>query len=99
MRVTIQKTIGIDEMPKEISTAFKAVIEKVRVIENVLLKCDSSTGEGRYVDASEHAEQARLALTLLDKNIEEAQSLCLSYENIRIANQMPSTEPGVPDDE
>jgi len=100
VRVTIQKTIGINEIPKEIESAFVAVIEKVKIIEQTLTNHASAAAkDGRYIDASESAEQARLALTLLDKNIEEAQSLCLSYEKIRIANQMPSPETGVPDDE
>ena len=99
MRVTIQRTINVDDVPKEIGRAFIAVLDKVKTIEKMLAESETSAQEGRYIDASQHAEEARLALTLLDKNIEEAQSLCLSYENIRIANQMPTPETGVPDDE
>ena len=98
MRITIQKTIDIGEVPIEINEAYRNAINRVRDTLSLLQSAQELAGEGRHVDSSSAAERARLSLTLLDKNIEEAQSLCLSYERLRIEEQMP-TPREVPDDE
>ena len=98
MRVTIHKTIDLEQMPAEIDSVFTALIEKVEDLKKCVQSASAEAKDRRYIDASESAENARLALTLLDKNLEEVQSLCLSYEKIRIADQMPSPAE-VPDDE
>ena len=97
MRVTIHKTIDLEQMPTEIDSAFTALIEKVEELKKCVQSASTEAKDRRYIDASESAENARLALTLLDKNLEEVQSLCLSYEKIRIADQMPP-QAEVPDD-
>ncbi|QDP63406.1 MAG: hypothetical protein GOVbin703_153 [Prokaryotic dsDNA virus sp.] len=98
MRITIQKTIDVGEVPIEINEAYRNAINRVRDTLSLLQSAQELAGEGKYVDSSSCAEKARLSLTLLDKNIEEAQSLCLSYERLRIEEQMP-TPREVPDDE
>ena len=98
MRITIQKTIDIGEVPTEINEAYRNAINKAKDTLSLLQSAHQHASQGKYVDSSASAEKARLSLTLLDKNIEEAQSLCLSYERLRIEEQMP-TPREVPSDE
>lgn len=97
MRITINKTIELDEVPIEIDDGYDKLCSELEKIQSDLSLAKNHAGSGRYVDASNAAERIRLALTLLDKNLEEIQSLCLSYEKIRMASLMPPQE--VPDDE
>ena len=89
MKVTIQKTLYLDEIPEEIDETFTALLERVIGARQILATSSQMALEGRYVDASEEMERLREVLAMIDKNIEEQQSLCLSYEKIRIANNMP----------
>ncbi len=92
MRVTISRTINLDDVPEEIDEAFGVIISHLILAKESASDAADSAREGRYVDASQGLEKVRQALVLLDKNLEEQQSLCLSYEKIRIANQMPEQQ-------
>ena len=96
MRVTITKTIDLGEIPSEIEKSLKAISERLAGLQNNLHAAASDAKEGKYVNAAEELEALRTLLVLLDKNIEEQQSLCLSYEKIRIAKQMPDSQPSAP---
>ena len=92
MKITIQKTMYLDEVPEEIDDGLKTVGDRFAGAKQILdMACDNAT-KGRYVDASEDIETLREALSLIDKNLEEQQSLCLSYEKIRIASQFTPSE-------
>ena len=92
MKITIQKTMYLDEIPEEIDDGFQTIGNRFAGARQMLdMACDNAT-RGRYVDASEDIETLRELLALIDKNLEEQQSLCLSYEKIRIASQFPTAE-------
>ena len=103
MRVTISRTINLDDVPEEIDEVFGVIISRLIMAKEKASNAADSAREGRYVDASKGIEGIREALVILDKNLEEQQSLCLSYEKIRIANQMPeqahSSQLEVPENE
>ena len=98
MRVTIQKTLDLGEIPKEIEESNEVALSRLVSAETALKAALESAQGGRYVDCAHQLENVRLVLAAADKNIEEVQSLCLSYEKLRISNLMP-TETGAPDDE
>ena len=92
MKITIQKTLYLEEVPEEIDDGLKTVGNRFAGAKQILdLACDNAM-RGMYVAASEDIENLRQALALIDQNLEEQQSLCLSYEKIRIAQQFPTTE-------
>lgn len=97
MRITITKTIDLDEVPIEIDDAYDSLSDSLVKAKDLLDNASLLARDGKYVNSSEEAEKLRLALTVIDKSVEEVQSLCLSYEQIRISNQMPTPE--VPSDE
>ncbi len=97
MRITITKTIDLDEVPIEIDDAYDSLSGSLVKAKDLLDNASMLARDGKYVNSSEEAEKLRLALTVIDKSVEEVQSLCLSYEQIRISNQMPPPE--VPSDE
>ena len=97
MRITITKTIDLDEVPIEIDDAYDSLSDSLVKAKALLDNASLLARDGKYVNSSEEAEKLRLALTVIDKSVEEVQSLCLSYEQIRISNQMPTPE--VPSDE
>ena len=97
MRITITKTIDLDEVPIEIDDAYDSLSDSLVKAKTLLDNASLLARDGKYVNSSEEAEKLRLALTVIDKSVEEVQSLCLSYEQIRISNQMPTPE--VPSDE
>ena len=90
MRVTISRTIELEEIPNEIDEASIAIENRLERIQEKVSDAAFESREGRYVDASQLLEEARAALVLVDKNLEEQQSMCLSYEKIRISRQMPA---------
>ena len=92
MRVTITKTIEIDEIPSEIDEAYEAMTKRLDSAQSVMRFAASNAKEGRYIDASEAVEELRQILVMLDKNLEEQQSLCLSFEKLRISKQMPEQQ-------
>ena len=92
MKITIQKTLYLDEIPEEVDDGVETIGNRFAGAKQILdMACDNAT-KGRYVDASEDIETLREVLSLIDKNLEEQQSLCLSYEKIRIASQFPPSE-------
>ena len=92
MKITIQKTLYLDEVPEEIDDGLKTVGERFAGAKRILeLACDNAL-KGMYVAAAEDIESLREILALIDQNLEEQQSLCLSYEKIRIARQFPTME-------
>tara|TARA_B100001113_G_C21116388_1_gene625507 strand:+ start:2730 stop:3050 length:321 start_codon:yes stop_codon:yes gene_type:complete len=94
MRVTITKTIEMEQIPSEINEALASLTEKFDESKQ-LLDCASTCAEaGKYIDSAEELERLRQSLVLIDKRIEEQQSLCLSYEKLRINKQMPDPVPG-----
>jgi hypothetical protein len=96
MRVKISRTIELDDIPEEIDEVFGILIGRLITTKERISDAADEAREGRYVDASELLESARSSLVLIDKNLEEQQSLCLSYEKIRISNQMPPPPPQPP---
>jgi conjugal transfer/entry exclusion protein len=92
MKITIQKTMYLEELPEEIDESFSTVGDRFAGAKQILNLASQNASEGRYVDASEDLERLREVLSLIDKNLEEQQSLMLSYEKIRIASQFPEQE-------
>lgn len=92
MRVTIQKTINLDEVPSEISENYRNAVHRLQSVRTKINRANQLAENGRYIDSSNQIEEIRELLGLLDKSMEEQQSLCLSYEQIRIAEQMPESE-------
>ena len=92
MRVTIQKTINLDEVPSEISDNYRNAVHRLQSVRIKINRANQLADNGRYIDSSNQIEEIRELLGLLDKSMEEQQSLCLSYEQIRIAEQMPESE-------
>ena len=92
MKITIQKTMYLEELPEEIDQSFSTVDNRFAGAKQILNLASQNASEGRYVDASEDLERLREVLSLIDKNLEEQQSLMLSYEKIRIASQFPEQE-------
>jgi len=98
MKITIQKTMYLDEVPEEIDGEFVTISNRLIGARALLNDASRNAEEGRYIDASEDIERIREILGILDKNLEEQQSLCLSYEKIRISSQYnisPQEEPDV----
>ena len=94
MRVTIQKTIELEEIPEEINEDYALAIGRVQGICQLIQQATDDAARGRYVDSSSAIEKARQSMAILDKNLEEIQSLCLSYEKVRIQQQMPTQQTG-----
>jgi len=92
MRVTIQKTIELEEVPEEINEDYSLALARLGGINQLLLDAADAAKIGRYVDSSSAIEKARQSMAILDKNLEEIQSLCLSYEKVRIQQQMPAPQ-------
>ena len=92
MKITIQKTMYLEELPEEIDESFSTVDNRFAGAKQILNLASQNALEGRYVDASEDLEKLREVLSLIDKNLEEQQSLMLSYEKIRIAAQYPQEQ-------
>lgn len=92
MRVTIQKTIELEEVPEEINEDYQLAVTRLQGIAQLVQKATADAVKGKYVDSSSAIETARQAMAILDKNLEEVQSLCLSYEKVRIQQQMPATQ-------
>lgn len=89
MKITIQKTMYLEEVPDEIEENFITIRNRLAGIQQIIAIADQNASEGRFVDASEGIEKIREVLSVLDKNLEEQQSLCLSFERIRIDSQYP----------
>jgi hypothetical protein len=87
MKVTIQKTLYLDEVPDELESDFNILEDRLFGAKQIFTKAVGCSLDGRYIDASEQIERLREVLTMIDKNLEEQQSLCLSYENLRISKQ------------
>ena len=92
MRVTIQKTIELEEVPEEINEDYQLAILRLLGITQLVREATDDAYTGKYVDSSSAIERARQSMAILDKNLEEIQSLCLSYEKVRIQQQMPAQE-------
>lgn len=87
MKITIQKTMYLEEAPDEIEENFITIRNRLAGIQQIISVADQNASEGRFIDASEGIEKVREVLAVLDKNLEEQQSLCLSYEKLRIESQ------------
>ena len=94
MRVTIQKTIELEEVPEEINEDYALAIGRVQGVCQLIQQATEDAAIGKYVDSSSNIEKARQSMSILDKNLEEIQSLCLSYEKVRIQQQMPTQQTG-----
>jgi hypothetical protein len=92
MRVTIQKTIELEEVPEEINEDYSLASMRLLGINQLLERATVDASMGKYVDSSSAIEKARQSMAILDKNLEEVQSLCLSYEKVRIQQQMPEPQ-------
>ncbi len=96
MRVTISKTIDLEDIPTEIDEVYISIEEKLLQAKQVLDKAIASAREGRYINSAEELDTFRQGLVIIDKNLEEQQSLLLSYEKIRIQTQMPDQAQSAP---
>ena len=65
---------------------------RVQGICQLIQQATEDASKGKYVDSSSAIEKARQSMAILDKNLEEIQSLCLSYEKVRIQQQMPAPQ-------
>lgn len=89
MRVTIQKTVDLEDIPNEINDLHTRLFDSFEFHLGDVREAKHYAENGRYIDSSNSLERVRKSLVDLDKMMEELQSLSLSYEKIRIANQMP----------
>ena len=92
MRVTISKTLDLEELPEEIDELMNLINDRAIGIKTMTSHALDNSMAGRYVDCAEELETIRMALSILDKNIEEVQALQLSYDRIRIEQLSPSPE-------
>jgi|TARA_R110002167_G_C12163954_1_gene602778 hypothetical protein len=93
MKITIQKTMYLEEVPEEIDNEFLTINNRIIGAGTLFRSATQNATEGRYIDASEDIERLREVLATIDKNLEEQQSLCLSYEKIRITSQFDQATP------
>jgi len=93
MRVTVQHTMALKEMPGYIENRLTELVSRLDAVCDYLRIADDEASEGRFVDASEEIDVLRQHLSIIDQNLEEVQSLCLSYEKIRIQNNTPEMPP------
>ncbi len=93
MKITIQKTMYLEEVPEEIDNEFLTINNRIIGATALFRSATQNATEGRYIDASEDIETLREILATIDKNLEEQQSLCLSYEKIRITSQFDQATP------
>lgn len=96
MRVTISKTIDLADIPAEIDDIYISIEERLLEAKEILDSAMTNATEGRYINSAEDLEDFRQALVIIDKNLEEQQSLLLSYEKIRIQTQMPDQQQSAP---
>ena len=96
MRVTISKTIDLADIPAEIDEVYISIEERLLQAKQVLDTAIASAREGRYINSAEELDTFRQGLVIIDKNLEEQQSLLLSYEKIRIQSQMPDQTQSAP---
>tara|TARA_R110002153_G_scaffold54746_1_gene152299 strand:+ start:160 stop:450 length:291 start_codon:yes stop_codon:yes gene_type:complete len=92
MKVTIHKTVYLDEVPDVVECDFNILEDRLIGAKQLLSEATKCADDGRYIDSSEMIERLRSALAMIDRNLEEQQSLCLSYENLRITSQMQEKE-------
>lgn len=92
MRVTIQKTIDFEEMPEEMICNLIVMRDRILGLTQMIIEAQHQSEEGLYLDQAEVLEKMRSTLSLLDQSMEEQQSLCVSYERIRLAKLMPQGE-------
>ena len=92
MRLTISKTMFLKEVPDEIDESYGTIQNRLSGIRQIVESAEKDAREGRYIDSVELIEKTRQCLSLLDQNLEELQSLCISYEQIRLAQQMPQEQ-------
>jgi hypothetical protein len=92
MRVTVQHTLGMEDMPDYIESSLEAVTAKLQqVLETMHIASNEASAE-RFIGTSELVDEVRQAMTLIDVNLGEVQSLSLSYEKLRIEKSMPGIE-------
>lgn len=89
MRLTIAKTLFLDEVPEEIDENYSTIEDRMIGVNQMIKDASENAREGRYIDSVELLEKTRQALSMLDQNLEELQSLCISYDQIRLAQHMP----------
>lgn len=94
MRVTIQKTISLEEMPSEILDSHDILDAALHNLNRLANDSYAHAEEGRFISCSEILDGLRQKLVHIDKSIEELQSLCISYEKIRISQQTPADPSG-----
>ena len=89
MRVTIQKTIDVEDIPDEIECNLIAIQERIIGLSHLIADARHEAEEGRYMNQAEILESMRNLLSLIDQTLEEQQSLSVSYEKIKISKLMP----------
>ena len=91
MRVTVQHTLGMEDMPDYIEDSLEAVTTKLKQVTELLYTASAEAASERFIGTSELIDKVRQSITLIDTNLGEIQSLSLSYEKLRIADAMPDT--------
>ena len=89
MRLTIAKTFFLDEVPEEIDENYSTIEDRMIGVRQLIKDASENAREGRCIDSVELFEKTRQALSMVDQNLEELQSLCISYDQIRLAQHMP----------
>ena len=89
MRLTIAKTLFLDEVPEEIDENYATIEDRMIGVRQMIKDASENAREGRYIDSVELLEKTRQALSMLDQNLEELQSLSISYDQVRLAQHMP----------
>ncbi len=88
MRVTVQHTLDIKEMPSYIADRFETTIADLKMVLDMAQGAKEELDLGRFIDSSELIDALRQKMMLVDANLGEIQSLELSYEKMRIAESM-----------
>ena len=89
MRVTVQHTLDIKDMPTYIGGRFEEALLDLKAILDMAQGAKEESDLGRFIDSSELVETLRQKMTIIDANLGEIQSLNLSYEKMRLAKNMP----------
>jgi len=95
MRVTVQHTLKLEDMPNYIEAKISELSYRLDRTAQTLSGAVEDAKAQRYINMSELLDETRQKLTMIDANMSEIQSVSLSYEKIRIEQNLS----GSPDPE
>ena len=93
MRVTVQHTLDIEDVPEYIEDRLRSLSLLLEELRNGVEIATQESQAERYIASSELLDEIRQKMSFLDSSKEEIQSISLSYEKIRIQRNMPESTP------